>query len=78
MKHFIRKLASTVRILTCLGMARTFGQYQHSGWDGDINYARYSWRGREWIIPTGPAETRTEILDRMGPPSACLRKGGLL
>jgi len=50
------KFFKTLKILYCLGMARTFGKYVNSGWDGTINYARYEWRGREWIIPTGPVE----------------------
>jgi hypothetical protein len=52
--HFIVKLFKTFKILYYLGMARTFGNYVHSGWDGETEYARYYWRGREWIIPTGP------------------------
>src|SRR5689334_14259650 len=55
MKHFLRKLWGTVRILTNLGMARTFGQYVHSvGGYTDFEYARYRWRGREWAVPTTP------------------------
>jgi hypothetical protein len=50
--HGIRKLANTFRILACLGMARTFGQYEHSVWDAGMNYARYRWRGRVWTFPT--------------------------
>jgi hypothetical protein len=57
MKHFCRKLMGTVRILSDLGMARTFGKYEHSGWNGDISYAQYRWRGKTWIIPTSPVET---------------------
>lgn len=55
MKHFIRKLAGTVRILACLGLARTFGQYEHTVWDG-FSYARYRWRGHTWAVPTTPFE----------------------
>lgn len=50
--HWLRKLASTIHILSCLGMARTFGEYRHSVWDGRMDYAVYVWRGREWAIPT--------------------------
>jgi hypothetical protein len=48
------KLRSTIRITASIFMARTFGQYLHSGWDGKIDYAKYRWRGQEWIIPLGP------------------------
>lgn len=51
------KLASTIKICACLFMARTFGEYLYSGWDGVVDYHRYAWRGREWIIPAGPADT---------------------
>lgn len=56
--HFIRKLGRTVLILSCLFCARMFGQYQHSGFDGTIEFARYRWRGVDWIIPTGCAEAQ--------------------
>jgi hypothetical protein len=35
-------------------MARMFGEYHHSGWNGQVEFARYRWRGEEWLIPTGP------------------------
>lgn len=54
--HGIRKLANTLRILACLGMARTFGQYEHSVWDAGMNYARYRWRGNVWTFPTSTLE----------------------
>lgn len=54
--HGIRKLANTLRILACLGMARTFGQYEHSVWSGDFHYAQYRWRGQSWAIPTSALE----------------------
>jgi hypothetical protein len=50
--HFAKKLYSTIKIISNLALARTFGTYIHSGWDGTIAYARYKWRGKEWIIPT--------------------------
>lgn len=50
--HFAKKLYSTIRIVTNLALARTFGKYIHSGWDGTTEYARYKWRGKEWIIST--------------------------
>lgn len=52
MRHAIRKFFSTLRICGCLIMARTFGTYVHSGWDGVNEYAQYRWRGQEWRIPT--------------------------
>jgi hypothetical protein len=52
----MRKLFDTIRICACLFMARTFGEYLHSGWDGAVEYHRYAWRGKEWSIPKGPAE----------------------
>lgn len=57
MAHWLHKFRGTVAILTKLGMARMFGQYEHSAWNGEISYARYRWRGETWIIPTGPVET---------------------
>jgi hypothetical protein len=57
MMHFVRKLGRTLGMLTCLFMARMFGQYRHSGWDGVISYARYSWFGYEWIFPTSAVES---------------------
>lgn len=53
----MHKLNGTVAMLFCLFMARMFGEYRHSGWDGVISYARYSWRGYDWIIPTSAVET---------------------
>lgn len=49
------KLRSTIRILWCLLMARTFGDYQYSE-DGPNSapYAIYEWRGEYWAVPTGP------------------------
>jgi hypothetical protein len=54
------KFANTLRLCASLLMARTFGRYLHSGWNGDVEYARYEWRGREWVIPTGPADYGAE------------------
>ena len=53
-QHAGRKLLSTLRILFTLGMARTFGHYRHSEWNGELDYAIYEWRGKMWAIPTGP------------------------
>lgn len=52
MIHRLKKLRRTIRMLSCLFMAQMFGEYQHSGWNGKIDYARYRWRGKDWIIPT--------------------------
>lgn len=52
-QHTLRKLRSTIRIVTILFCARTFGQYIHSV--GDVNgleYAVYDWRGERWAFPT--------------------------
>ena len=48
------KLGRTLRLAFTLVMARTFGRYIHSGWNGQHNYASYEWRGRVWLIPTSP------------------------
>ena len=59
----IRKLGSTLSIVFNLGMARTFGRYRRSGWNGEFDYALYEWRGRLWTIPTshhGPRNIRPE------------------
>jgi hypothetical protein len=53
----LRKLRSTARILLALGLARTFGEYVHSGWNGEFDFTRYRWRGKEWIIPTSAVES---------------------
>lgn len=58
--HRTRKLGRTVRMLWMLGCARMLGKYVHSGWDGSVEYARYRWRGREWIIPTTEVQTQYE------------------
>lgn len=48
------KLLKTIKIAATLAMARTFGRYVNSGWNGDFEYARYAWRGQEWCIPLTP------------------------
>jgi hypothetical protein len=48
------KVLSTARICATLFMARTFGRYMFSGWNGDCDFAVYRWRGENWMIPTGP------------------------
>jgi hypothetical protein len=50
----MKKALATIRILSCLFMARMFGTYRHSVGGHDIApYAVYRWRGRWWHIPTG-------------------------
>lgn len=56
MRHFLHKLTGTLAMLFCLFMARMFGEYRNSGWDGVITYARYTWRGKEWIFPTSAVD----------------------
>lgn len=58
MRHATRKFLHTIRIAFTLVMARTFGKYCHSGFDGTIGltYARYMWRGQSWLFPTAPLE----------------------
>ena len=56
MTHALRKFASTFRILATLAMARTFGRYERTVWNGELQYARYRWRGRSWAIPTHPID----------------------
>ena len=48
------KLTDTIRICATLFMARMFGRYEHSVWDGQRDYARYIWRGKVWAFPTEP------------------------
>ncbi len=54
--HSLRKAFSTAKILFCLGMARTFGVYVHTVWNGQFDYAVYRWRGKTWAIPTATIE----------------------
>lgn len=56
MRHWLSKLCRTVSLLSKFLMARMFGEYVHSGWNGQVSFARYRWRGEEWLIPTGPLE----------------------
>jgi hypothetical protein len=56
----MKKLLSTICMMTRLGMARTFGRYHHSVGGPDIApYAVYEWRGKTWHIPTGAAPAQT-------------------
>ncbi len=58
MFHAIKKFGSTLRICARVIMARTFGEYAHSSWNGDCDYARYRWRGHDYFIQTTPAKPR--------------------
>ena len=49
--HTALKLGRALKMLGILFLARMFGQYVHSAWDG-FHYARYRWRGREYAFPT--------------------------
>jgi hypothetical protein len=48
------KLINTIKICATLFLARTFGEYRHSGWTLEHEYARYRWKGEDWIFPTTP------------------------
>ena len=63
MRHAIKKFRSTLGICARIIMARTFGQYVHSGWNGQNDYARYRWRDRDYFIQITPAKpTEPEAL----------------
>ena len=51
--HF-RKFVSSVCICSTLLLARTFGRYVHTIFDGRLTYAEYEWRGQRYAIPTEP------------------------
>lgn len=53
MTHALRKLSRTIKIAATMALARTFGTYEHSGWNGEFDYCRYTWRGKSWVIPQG-------------------------
>jgi len=50
------KLWHTLKMCACMAMARTYGEYINSGWDGQCDFSVYLWRGRYWFIPLGPME----------------------
>lgn len=52
----MKKFGLTLKIAFTLIMARTFGRYVSSGWNGHCEYARYEWRGREWMFPLAPVD----------------------
>ena len=54
----LQKLLSTLRIVSTLVLARTFGEYKTSAWEHDIgSVALYNWRGKVWAFPTEPASS---------------------
>lgn len=52
----MRKFTNTLGIAARIVLARTFGQYVHSGWDGTRDYCKYKWREQVFLIPTSPDE----------------------
>lgn len=50
----IRKLGRTLKMVYCMFMAQTFGEYvvSHDG-PNQPNCAEYRWHGKRWWIPTG-------------------------
>lgn len=54
--YTFKKLIKTIRICSTLFIARTFGEYNHSGWNGVFDYASYNWRGETYHIPLGPID----------------------
>lgn len=52
----MKKLLNTLRIASNLICARTFGKYCYSGWNSDIDYAVYEWRGERYMIPMSVME----------------------
>lgn len=69
------KFFKTLRMCWRLMMARTFGQYIHSGWNGQNDYARYRWRGHDYFIQTTPAKpTEPEPLARPFDPRTYVRQ----
>lgn len=45
------KFFKTVRIVFVLLMARTFGSYKFSGWNGHCHYCVYEFWGKVWFVP---------------------------
>jgi len=56
----MKKLFSTLKICATLFAARTFGEYEHSGFYVDFEYARYRLFGKSWCIPKTPFIETTE------------------
>jgi hypothetical protein len=59
--HFGRKLWRTFLVISSMWCAQMFGEYEYSsemevGDEEFVEYARYHWRGRNWIVPTSHTE----------------------
>ena len=54
------KLLNTTRLCATLFLARTFGRYEHTVWNGEFEYHRYAWRGQSWAFPVSPIEQLTD------------------
>lgn len=52
--HTIGKLISTTRVVSILFCARMFGEHIENGWDTEVDYCLYQWRGKRWKIPLSP------------------------
>jgi hypothetical protein len=58
--HALKKFCGTLGICARIIMARTFGKYIHSGWDGRMAFCLYRWRGHDYYIQTEPAMMREQ------------------
>ena len=47
----MKKLFNTIGVCFTLFLARTFGTYIESGWNGIHDYAIYKWRGKSYTFP---------------------------
>lgn len=54
--HWWRKCVRHIRMLSKLFMAAMFGEYHHSGWNGEYAYTKYTWHGDYYIIPTSKVQ----------------------
>lgn len=59
MKSF-KKFKSTLNICVTLFVARMFGKYEHSLWDGKSEYAQYRLMGASWLIPLTPVQEESQ------------------
>jgi hypothetical protein len=55
---FTNKLTSTIKLGFTLMLARTFGYYLYSTWNGGFEYAIYKYRGKTWAFPTTPIDNK--------------------
>lgn len=58
LKWWGKKFLVVFKDCSFLFWVRMFGEYQHSGWDGESDFVKYKWRGVVYKIPTN---------DRRGP-----------